>query len=179
MDCRFSPLSLCWERSILGRAWKNLPWTCQKGMVKKLAIEPYCNTWRMCVFWLKDWYMIYTSYYANYRKFKGMYRISISRTAPNNSYDLQLIKLAPTAELLQNHKSNSITNEEYASVYHNQLLRLENDGYIAKFVKALSTLQELHENIVLLCYEKKGDFCHRHLLAEYLNNNHNANIREL
>ena len=108
-----------------------------------------------------------------------MFRVSISRTAPSNSYDLQLIKLAPTAELLQKYKSNSITNDEYTSVYHNQLLRLENDGYIAKFVKALSTLQELQGDVVLLCYEKKGDFCHRHLLAEYLNNNHNTNIREL
>ena len=123
--------------------------------------------------------MIYTSYYANYRKFKGMFRVSISRTAPNNSYDLQLTKLAPTAELLQKYKSNTITNDEYTSVYHNQLLRLENDGYIAKFVKALSILQELKGDVVLLCYEKKGDFCHRHLLAEYLNNNHNTNIREL
>ena len=108
-----------------------------------------------------------------------MFRVSISRTAPINSYDLQLIKLAPNAELLQKYKSNSITNEEYTSVYHNQLLKLENNGYIAKFVKALSTLQELHGDVVLLCYEKKGDFCHRHLLAEYLNNNHNTNIREL
>ena len=108
-----------------------------------------------------------------------MFRVSISRTAPSNSYDLQLIKLAPTAELLQKYKSNSITNEEYTSVYHNQLLRLENSGYIAKFVKALSTLQELKGDVVLLCYEKKGDFCHRHLLAEYLNNNHITNIREL
>ena len=123
--------------------------------------------------------MIYTSYYANYRKFKGMFRVSISRTAPINSYDLQLIKLAPTAELLQKYKSNSITNEEYTSVYHNQLLKLENNGYIAKFVKALSTLQELYGDVVLLCYEKKGDFCHRHLLAEYLNSNHNTIIREL
>ena len=123
--------------------------------------------------------MIYTSYYANYRKFKGMFRVSISRTAPINSYDLQLIKLAPSAELLQKYKGNSITNEEYTSVYHNQLLKLENNGYIAKFVKALSTLQELHGDVVLLCYEKKSDFCHRHLLAEYLNNNHNTNIREL
>ena len=87
--------------------------------------------------------------------------------------------MAPTTDLLQNHKSNSITNEEYTSVYHNQLLKLENDGYIAKFVKALSTLQELKGDVVLLCYEKKGDFCHRHLLAEYLNNKHNTNIREL
>ena len=123
--------------------------------------------------------MIYTSYYANYRKFKGMFRVSISRTAPINSYDLQLTKLAPTADLLQKYKRNSITNEEYTSVYHNQLLKLENDGYITKFVKALSTLQELQGDVVLLCYEKKGDFCHRHLLAEYLNNNHNTNIREL
>ena len=123
--------------------------------------------------------MIYTSYYGNYRKFKGMFRVSISRTAPNNSYDLQLIKLAPTADLLQKYKNNSITHEEYTSVYHNQLLKLENNGYIAKFVKALSTLQELHGDVVLLCYEKKSDFCHRHLLAEYLNNNHNTNIREL
>ena len=125
---------------------------------------------------LKDGYMIYTSYYANYRKFKGMFRVSISRTAPSNSYDLQLTKLAPTAELLQDYKSNFITNEEYTSVYNNQLLRLENDGYIAKVVKDLSTLQE---DVVLLCYEKKGDFCHRHLLAEWFNNNHNTNIREL
>ena len=123
--------------------------------------------------------MIYTSYYANYRKFKGMFRVSISRTAPSNSNDLQLIKLAPTADLLQKHKSNSITNDKYTSVYHNQLLKLENDGYIAKFVKALSTLQELHKDVVLLCYEKSGKFCHRHLLAEYLNSNHNTNIREL
>ena len=108
-----------------------------------------------------------------------MFRVSISRTAPSNSCDIQLIKLAPTAELLQKHKSNSITNEEYTSVYHNQLLKLENDGYITKFVKALSTLQEFKGDVVLLCYEKKGDFCHRHLLAEYLNNNHNTNIREL
>ena len=123
--------------------------------------------------------MTYTSYYANYRKFKGMFRVSISRTATINSYDLQLIKLAPTADLLQKYKGNSITNEEYTSVYHNQLLRLENDGYIAKFVKALSTLQELHGDVVLLYYEKKNDFCHRYLLVEYLNNNHNTNIREL
>ena len=102
--------------------------------------------------------MIYTSYYANYRKFKGRYRISISRTAPSNSCDIQLIKLAQTADLLQNHKSNSITNEEYTSVYNSQLLKLENDGYIAKFVKALSTLQELKGDVVLLCYEKNGDF---------------------
>ena len=84
--------------------------------------------------------MTYTSYYGNYRKFKGMFRVSISRTAPSNSYDLQLTKLAPSADLLQKYKSNSITNDEYTSVYHNQLLKFENDGYITKFVKALSTL---------------------------------------
>ena len=78
-----------------------------------------------------------------------MFRVSISRTAPSNSYDIQLIKLAPTAELLQKYKSNSITNEEYTSVYHNQLLKFENSEYIVKFVKALSTLQKLKGDVVL------------------------------
>ena len=33
--------------------------------------------------------------------------------------------------------------------------------------------------IVLLCYEKSTDFCHRHILREYLNENFNTNITEL
>lgn len=120
--------------------------------------------------------MIYTSYYGNHRKFKDMFRVSISRTAPINSYDLHLTKLAPTAELLQKYKSNSITNEEYTSMYNSQLLRLENDGYLAQFIKAISVIDE---DVVLLCYEKTGKFCHRHILTKWLNNNHNTNIREL
>ena len=35
------------------------------------------------------------------------------------------------------------------------------------------------KDVALICYEAPGDFCHRHLLVEYLNNNHNTNIREL
>lgn len=120
--------------------------------------------------------MIYTSYYANYRNFRDMFRVSISRSAPIGSYDRKLIRLAPTADLLQKSKSNSITNEEYTSIYNNQLLSLESDGYIDQFIKDLSAIQG---DVVLLCYEKTGKFCHRHLLAEWLNTNHHMNIREL
>ena len=55
--------------------------------------------------------MIYTSYYGNRRKYDGFYRISISRSAPEQSYDLRLLDLAPSSQLLQNYK-NGITNEE-------------------------------------------------------------------
>lgn len=32
-------------------------------------------------------------------------------------------------------------------------------------------LKELGEDAVLLCYEKPGDFCHRHLVSQWLNEN--------
>ena len=31
---------------------------------------------------------------------------------------------------------------------------------------------------VLLCYEKSGDFCHRHLVADWLNKKLDLNIQE-
>ena len=33
--------------------------------------------------------------------------------------------------------------------------------------------------VIFLCYEKSDDFCHRHILREYLNENFNTNITEL
>lgn len=120
--------------------------------------------------------MLYTSYYGNHRKYKNMFRVSISRTAPTNSFDIQLIKLAPDAELLQKYKSNSITIKEYTQAYHRQLTKHEDSGYLAQVVKALL---EVPDDVVLLCYEKKGDFCHRHLLADWLNSHHGTNIQEL
>ena len=120
--------------------------------------------------------MIYTSYYGNHRQYKGMFRVSISRTAPPNSHDIQLKKLAPELRLLQAFKNGSITNDEYIITYTDQLLRLDNTGYIEQVVGALHTVTD---DVVLLCYEKKGDFCHRHILSEWLNRHYSTGIREL
>ena len=120
--------------------------------------------------------MIYTSYYGNRRKYDGFYRISISRSAPEQSYDLRLLDLAPSSQLLQNYKNGITNEEEYTRRYLSSLETLKKRGYLDKFVNYLTNHTQ---DVVLLCYEKPDKFCHRHILANYLNQNYNMNIFEL
>ena len=34
------------------------------------------------------------------------------------------------------------------------------------------------DTIALVCYEKPSDFCHRHLVAKWINENTNIEVRE-
>ena len=64
------------------------------------------------------------------------------------------------------------------------LLDTYDNAYVKEFKKRvlepLNVIDVLHDlwilagkstDIALVCYEKPGDFCHRHLVAEWLNNN--------
>jgi len=58
--------------------------------------------------------------------------------------------------------------------------------YIEHFKKeVLETLdpqkiyEELGENAILLCWEKPGEFCHRHLVSEWLSKELNIEIKEV
>ena len=48
-----------------------------------------------------------------------------------------------------------------------------------KIINKLEDISQKHNNadIVLVCYEKQSDFCHRHILAEWLGSDYN--IEEL
>jgi len=63
---------------------------------------------------------------------------------------------------------------EYTLSFKEQLKQLE-----AKEI--YSILQSLSDgkDVVLLCYEKPNDFCHRHLVAEWLNAELDLDIKEL
>ena len=124
--------------------------------------------------------MFYTSYYANYRKYKGIYRIAISRTSPENSYDERIIQLAPTKDILADYKYNGLSEEQYTERYRDQLDNLRSCGTLDDIVKYLRRLaSEIASDVVFLCYEKSDDFCHRHILADYLNKHYDFRIREL
>ena len=120
--------------------------------------------------------MIYTSYYANYKKYSDFYKISISRSAPDHSYDLRLLDLAPSSQLLKDYKNGVANEEEYTRRYLSSLEDLKKRGYLDRFVNSLNNHTQ---DVVLLCYEKPDKFCHRHILADYLNRNYNMNISEL
>ena len=107
--------------------------------------------------------MIYTSYFARCNKLpKGLVPISIARQAPAGYKGLEYKTLAPTWDILSEYKQ---TKDEriYIQQYNYQLFLLSAD----QVVKELKELAQSNQ-IILLCYEKPNDFCHRHLVAKWL-----------
>lgn len=107
---------------------------------------------------------IYTSYFANSRAFskEGVMPISIARYSPRWYQGPQFTAVAPTSYML----SGACSHEEYLRRYDEILGKL-NPQQVVSAIENISRGRD----VALCCYEKPGDFCHRHLLAEWLNKN--------
>lgn len=99
--------------------------------------------------------MIYTSYFA---KYKGKDGVSIATKQPPGCNFPVFQPLVPELDLVWGYKRGQLTEEEYKNTYFKQLSTLD----VQHVAKAL-------ENKVLLCWEGSDKFCHRHLVAEWLN----------
>ncbi len=113
---------------------------------------------------------LFTSYYA--RNGKHPSAISISAKAPFYYAGKTYPPLAPSWDLLKAYKSGTI----------------DSDGYTAWYLKILieerkldpnKVIEELGDGAVMLCYEKIGDFCHRHVVADWLNITTGIKVTEL
>ena len=115
---------------------------------------------------------LWTSYFAKIDKlcqigFKDF--VAVSGYVPNfyehNMKDQNLftfrrcIELAPKKYWFFDWKAGKFGNEEYIRLYNQTVLnKLDFNEIIKKF----------KDNSVLLCYEKSNDFCHRHLIADWI-----------
>jgi uncharacterized protein YeaO (DUF488 family) len=128
--------------------------------------------------------MIYTSNFASIRKFKAdkTIQLSISRYTPKwlkeDDITDNIEILAPSKELLLNYKSGKVTKEEYIKIYIEGIEEIENTKKFKRLLEKLKEVNERGYDIFLLCYEKKGDFCHRHLLSDFLNKKYGFKIKE-
>lgn len=106
--------------------------------------------------------MILTSYYGNWRKFPEGYRqVAISTTVPPGFKGGRLISLTPSSQLVWDYKDNKVDEMGFRERYFR--------GLDLKEPVVTAVLEKLKDiDAVLLCYEKTGDFCHRHLLREYV-----------
>ena len=125
--------------------------------------------------------MIYTSYFANLRKLpEKIIPISICGKAPDWYKGLQYKKLAPKYDFFMEWKKNH-DNDYYIKCFKEQVLDKLNVDDVVKELDSLlidvtTTLNYkvdsmLVPRIALVCYEKPSDFCHRHLVADWLNKN--------
>jgi uncharacterized protein YeaO (DUF488 family) len=107
---------------------------------------------------------ILTDYYGNYKNWhRDAVPVSVSRFPPAGYKGLEYKDVAPEEWLLEAMKTGNITQEFYIKAYRKQL-----DGIGRQAI--LKKLRDLSDgkDVILVCYEKDGDFCHRHLLKYYL-----------
>lgn len=111
---------------------------------------------------------IYTGYYAQMKKYRsvGLIPVSIAYLTPSWYMGETCFELAPSRKLLKGYKAGEITQEEYAKQYK-AFLKTVNWGEVIEKLFQISDKYD-GSDLVLCCYEKPDDFCHRHILAEFL-----------
>ena len=116
--------------------------------------------------------MIYTSYFGNLKKLpENIIPISICAKAPDWWKGLQYKKLAPKYQFFMEWKKNK-DNNYYIEHFNEEVLKgLEASEVVMELKHLCGKSMYTNIDIVLLCYEKPEDFCHRHLVAEWLNQN--------
>jgi len=112
--------------------------------------------------------MIYTSNYS--RMGSSPYAIAISAYPPKFFRGPHIKALAPPWKLVENYKAGHITEHQYAEQYFNHLLMLE--------TSAQEIVESIPDNSILLCFESPFDFCHRRLLALWIENETTIKIPE-
>lgn len=119
--------------------------------------------------------MIFTSSYFEVKS-RAYARVSISVSRPIGSDDcIEWKSVAPDwITTLKPYKEGLIDNDEYTKRY---LRKLEQNH--ERILRELQDLLRAHGDIVLLCWCKKGNFCHRRILARWLERNGFAAVDEL
>lgn len=129
--------------------------------------------------------MIYTSYFAKLKSLPdNVIPISICGKAPDWYKGLQYKKLAPKYDFFMKWKRDH-DNDYYIKCFNEQVLDPLNVYEVIN--EMYEMLSEPHKtlwkmtncppwnnsdvNIALICYEKPNDFCHRHLVANWLKKN--------
>ena len=107
--------------------------------------------------------MLYTSYFANLKNLpKDIVPISICGKAPDWYDGLQYKRLAPKYDFFKVWKETH-DNDYYIKCFREQVLAWLDIKQVCYDLKRMAGTG----NIALICYEKPGDFCHRHLVAEW------------
>lgn len=119
---------------------------------------------------------IYTGYYAAVNKYSNVIPIAISGKPPKHWKYLYYNKLAPSYNIWkQCHDSNDLNKFEiYTNRFQNEILNHLHPNEVFIDLVNLSG----GANFILCCYEKPPNFCHRHLVAKWLNHYLNLNIYE-
>ena len=114
---------------------------------------------------------IYTSYFGNSKKLHeaGVKIICVAIGRPRFIQTPQMLNVCPTRYMV----SGPCSREEYLRLY-DQILAKQDAHQVVKQIEMLS----VGSDVALCCYEKPGDFCHRHILAKWITDNTGIEVKE-
>ncbi len=114
---------------------------------------------------------IYTSYFGNAKALakEGIRIVSVACWQPRFlPVPVVMADVAPTPWMVK-----KASHQQYLDAYRQILSKLDAYDFIERLERAYGGA-----DVALCCYEKPGDFCHRHLLAEYLTAKTGIEIKE-
>lgn len=125
--------------------------------------------------------MLYTSYYGNpHLDPNKVFLVRISNSAPGEfPLNFVLQEAIPAWEtIVSPYKDGTITENDFVIRYRRQI-----DSKTFTVLLALDTILEQAkalglQDIVFLCYEKPGRFCHRRIFAEWLQEKTGETVEE-
>lgn len=118
--------------------------------------------------------MIYTGYWAKIKDYEqhNLTPVGISGWSPDGYTGKTYKKLAPKYTWWKEWHDNNLSEQWYINKYKETVLQTLNPDVVAQ------DLQKMGDNVVLLCFETPDKFCHRHLVAEWLNAKTKLDVRE-
>ena len=104
---------------------------------------------------------IYTGYFGNVREYNGKHLVSVCLYQPRGWEAMDNYKpLNPTSEILK----LKYKPDEYRIEYQKILDKVSYEDFI-EYLKEKSE----GKYVVLMCYETPDQFCHRHMIADWIN----------
>lgn len=114
--------------------------------------------------------MIYTSYFAKLRKLPdSIVPVAICAKVPDWYSGTSYRKLAPTYDCLMSYKKTG-NEAAFREQYYSEILNnLTATDVVLDLSRLIPGFNMGEQDVCLICYEKSTDFCHRHLVADWLN----------
>lgn len=118
--------------------------------------------------------MIYTGYWSKLKEYEsnGLIPVGISGKIPEGFNGARYQQLAPKYTWWKQWHDEHMSNQWFIERYYETVLNKLDSNVV------IQDLQAFGKDVVLLCYETPEKFCHRHIVADWLNNKLNINIQE-
>ena len=118
--------------------------------------------------------MIYTGYWAKTDKYiaNGLTPVGISGWNPDGYNGATYKKLAPRYSWWSEWHEKHLGDDWYIQKYYETVLNTLDP------VTVVTELQQFGKDVVLLCFETPEKFCHRHIVANWLERTAKIPVRE-